>query len=80
MMTEREFLQLWMKQLERHVYEYGSLVKGNQKVQADRIADVVEQIHDLSTKVDKLREDMEKKVQKIREAYRDLLKEVNGDS
>lgn len=36
-----------MSQIERRLNELGSLVKGNQDFQADRIADVMEQVDDL---------------------------------
>ena len=41
-------------QVERRLNEIGSQVKGNQDFQADRIADVLEQIAEVAKSVDKL--------------------------
>jgi hypothetical protein len=38
-------------QIERRLNELGSMVKGNQSFQADRIADVIEQIDELRQRV-----------------------------
>ena len=37
----------WRRQVERRLYELTSLVKGNMPAQADRIADIVEQVDEL---------------------------------
>jgi aminoglycoside phosphotransferase (APT) family kinase protein len=53
--------QIWCPQIERRLYELGALAKGGVQIQADRIADVVEQIDTVrkdleavSTKLDKV--------------------------
>lgn len=59
----------WRKQIERRLYELGSEVKGQVPIQADRIADVVEQIDEVrkelkrvSDKVDTMGEWIKKHV------------------
>ena len=39
--------QIWRQQIERQLNRLGSMVTGNQKFQADRIADLIEQLDEL---------------------------------
>lgn len=48
--------EIWRKQLERRLFELSALVKGNLPTQADRIADVVEQIQALRLEVKSISE------------------------
>jgi len=51
------------EQIERRLNELGSLVKGNQSFQADRISDVIEQIDELRGEVQGLSERVERMAQ-----------------
>jgi|TARA_R110000765_G_scaffold391309_1_gene484117 ubiquinone biosynthesis protein UbiJ len=44
------------QQIERRLNQLGSMVKGNQDFQADRIADVIEQIDEVRNEVKELTE------------------------
>jgi len=44
----------WLKTIERRLNELGSMVRGNQSFQSDRILDVVEQIDELRKQVDEI--------------------------
>lgn len=55
-MTEWDANQRWRQQIERRLNEIGSMVKGNQKFQADRLADVIEQIDELRKELAKDRD------------------------
>jgi len=44
------------QQIERRLNQLGSMVKGNQDFQADRIADVIEQIDEVRKEVKELNE------------------------
>ena len=46
----------WKRQIERTLNRLGSMVTGNQKFQADRIADVVEQIDELRQELKRVAE------------------------
>lgn len=45
-----------LAQIERHLNQLGSMVKGNQDFQADRVADVMEQIEELRQQLAAVRE------------------------
>ncbi len=44
----------WRQQIERRLNQIGSMVKGNQSFQADRVSDLVEQIDEIRQDVAKL--------------------------
>ena len=50
----------WRKQVERKLNKLGSMVHGNQDFQADRIADVVEQIAELRSELKDVSERLHK--------------------
>lgn len=52
--------EMWRKILERRLNELGSMVKGNQSFQADRIADIMEQIESLGKQIEAIRERQDK--------------------
>lgn len=52
--------ELWRKYVERQMYELGTLVKGQIPIQADRIADLVEMIHELQKEVTAVHEKLDK--------------------
>ena len=60
MVAEWETFELWRKQIERRLYELGALAKGAVPIQADRINDCVEQIHELRKELEAVREKQEK--------------------
>jgi len=60
MPADWETTELWRKQIERRLYEWGAAVKGAELVQADRISDVVEQIQSLRKEVEAVTERMDK--------------------
>ena len=71
MPAEWESPEMWRKYVERTLYELGTLVRGQIPVQAERIADVVEQLNEirqelaaLTTRVDKASEFMKAHVKK----------------
>jgi len=66
--------ELWRKQLERRLYELGALVKGNLPIQADRIADVVEQIETLRKELERVK----KRQDKMAEWAKNHMKKENG--
>jgi len=57
---QQQYPELWSRQIERRLYELGALIKGNLPVQAERIADVVEQINDLRNELKSVAERQEK--------------------
>ena len=58
--AEWETMPMWRQHIERRLYELGCLVKGQIPVQADRIADVLEQIADLRIRLDTIQERVDK--------------------
>lgn len=52
--------EMWRKYVERQLYELGTLVKGQIPVQADRVADLVEQIDAVRKDLNSLTERHEK--------------------
>lgn len=50
----------WRKQMERRLNEIGSMTKGNQAFQADRVSDLVEQIAELRTELQRVAERQDK--------------------
>jgi transposase len=52
--------QLWCRQTERRLYELGALVKGQVLIQADRLADVLEQVDELRQEVKAIQERMDR--------------------
>jgi len=57
----------WRAILERRLNEIGSMVKGNQSFQADRISDVIEQIDEIRKEFEDMRADIEEFKGKVRE-------------
>jgi len=57
---QQQYPELWSRQIERRLYELGALIKGNLPIQAERIADVVEQINDLRNELKSVAERQEK--------------------
>ena len=57
---QQQYPELWSRQIERRLYELGALIKGNLPIQAERIADVVEQINDLRNELKAVTERQEK--------------------
>lgn len=66
--------QLWRKQIERRLNELGSLTWGNQRWQADRIADVIEQIEEVRKEV----REVAAQLDKAREAFVQLRAQVRS--
>jgi hypothetical protein len=58
--THWETPEMWRKYVERQLYELGTLVKGQIPIQADRIADVVEQIEALRKELKAVHEKLDK--------------------
>ncbi len=52
--------QSWRQHIERRLFELGALIKGNLPIQADRVADCVEQIDELRQEIKAIRERMDK--------------------
>lgn len=50
----------WRRIIERRLNEIGSMVKGNQDFQSDRILDVIEQVEELRQELQKVAERQEK--------------------
>jgi len=76
-MTQHDIWQsstLWRKQVERRLFELGSLIKGNLPVQADRISDVVEQIDELRHELQEVKERQDKIANWLKKHHK------NGDS
>lgn len=55
-----------MHQIERRLNEIGSLVKGNQAFQAERIADVMELIEELRTELRKIQARQDKMAEYVK--------------
>ena len=53
-MQDWDSIELWRRHIERRLNEIGSSVKGNQDFQADRIADLLEQLEEIRTRQDKM--------------------------
>jgi hypothetical protein len=51
---------LWCQQIERRLFTLSAMVQGNLPAQADRIADVVEQIDELRKEIKTLRDRIDK--------------------
>ena len=66
--------ELWRKQVERRLYEIGSLVKGGVLIQADRISDVLELIDELRAELKRVSERQDK----IAEYLKSQMKETNN--
>ena len=60
MTSDWDGYQMWRQQVERRLFELGALVKGNLPIQADRVADCVEQIDEVRKDVKALQERMDK--------------------
>ena len=56
----------WKRQIERTLNRLGSMVTGNQKFQADRIADVIEQIDELRQELKRVADRQDKIAEFIR--------------
>ena len=56
----RDGTELRFAQIERHLTRLGSQVTGNQRFQADRISDLIEQIDELRQEVARLSEELER--------------------
>jgi flagellar motility protein MotE (MotC chaperone) len=55
--------ELWMKQVERRLYEIGSMTKGGVLIQADRISDLLQQLDELRAalkQIDELRQELKR--------------------
>ena len=65
---------MWRQQIERRLYELGALVKGQIPIQADRLADVVEQIDELRKEL----KTVEERLTKCAEYIRDNVPKKNG--
>ena len=70
----------WRRQMERRVYEVASLVKGNQSAQADRIADVVEQIDEVRGELQRVSEKLDKVAEYVKTNVRPNSKGVTNGS
>ena len=57
---------IWKRQIERTLNRLGSMVTGNQKFQADRIADVIEQIDELRQELKRVADRQDKIAEFIR--------------
>ena len=66
MMDDWDSLQRWRRQVERRLNEACSLVNGNNKTQADRIADVIEQIDELRRELAAMNERLDKAAEYVK--------------
>jgi len=57
----------WKRQIERTLNRLGSMVTGNQKFQADRIADVIEQIDELRQELKRVADRQDKIAEFVRQ-------------
>ena len=57
----------WKRQIERTLNRLGSMVTGNQKFQADRIADVIEQVDELRQELKRVADRQDKIAEFVRQ-------------
>jgi len=68
--------QRWRQQIERRLNEIGSRTVGNQQYQADRVADLLEQIDELRKELQRVAERQDR----IAEWLKARAKPTNGES
>lgn len=73
-------LQNCNQRFERRLNEIGSLVKGNQDFQADRISDVLDQIDELRATVEEQGERIERIAKFLNEQRKGVMRESNAAS
>jgi hypothetical protein len=71
MTADWDSYQQWRTQIERRLFELGALIKGNLPIQADRVADCVEQIEELRVELRAVHERQDKMAEYILKKFKE---------